>query len=183
VGRGVLEQIEEELGNDSALSTYPIAHAFERLERDQPELADHALRILSRPLDETALSLGYFLVMAIFLAFERTFGERLTSVSADGFERADQSLTLEEQLRAEHIEEPLELEDVVAIEQPGIIKFMHEHLEAALETGSVDQAAEPRDVDVDDVHVVYRMALVFTLALSHAVLPRDGGPLPAGANN
>ena len=43
--------------------------------------------------------------------------------------------------------------------------FVHVHLEAAL-----DDVGAEREVDVDDVHLVYQTMLVLTLALSHAVL-------------
>jgi hypothetical protein len=33
---------------------------------------------------------------------------------------------------------------------------------------------EEGNVDVDDVHAVYRVVVVLTLCLSHAVLPVDG---------
>ena len=36
------------------------------------------------------------------------------------------------------------------------------------------EPAEPREVDVDDVHAVYRSIVLLTLCLSHAVLPVDG---------
>ena len=34
--------------------------------------------------------------------------------------------------------------------------------------------SDERDVDVDDVHSVYRAVVLLTLCLSHAVLPVDG---------
>jgi hypothetical protein len=68
---------------------------------------------------------------------------------------------------------------VMAIEQPGILAFINEHVEAALEPsdGHGNAQSEERDVrevDVDDVHAVYRTVLVMTLALSHAVAPASG---------
>ena len=58
---------------------------------------------------------------------------------------------------------------------------MNEHVEAALEprdgSGHAPghgEGREARDVDVDDVHAVYRSVLVMTLALSHAVSPASG---------
>ena len=75
---------------------------------------------------------------------------------------------IEEELRARAPSEPLDLEDVVAQEQPGIVGFIHVHLEAALEDASSDHA-----VDVDDVHLVYQTMLVLTLSLSHAVVPDE----------
>ncbi|MBX3219674.1 MAG: hypothetical protein KF795_04075 [Labilithrix sp.] len=165
VGRDVLEYIEDELADGGLGAKSELDDAFERFERTQPALAQHAADILARPLDETALALGYFLTIAVWLAFERAFGARLTEVSEDERNAADAALELEEQLRATHSHEPLELEDVMAIEQPAVLAFVNEHVDAALEP----QDGDARDVDVDDVHVVYRNVLVQTLALSHAV--------------
>ena len=90
--------------------------------------------MLSRPLDETALALGYFLSIAIWLAFERTFGEpRLREVSEDALAATEQAIALEEELRAAHGDEPLDLDDVVSIEQPNVLAFVHEHVDAALD--------------------------------------------------
>lgn len=170
VDRDVLDRIEEELAENGLSPKSDLDDAFGRFERTQPALAARAANVLARPLDETALALGYFLTIAVWMAFERAFGTRLLEVSDDELEAANSALTLEEELRAKHADEPLELEDVMAIEQPGVLAFVNEHVEAALEPTD----AEPREVDVDDVHSVYRTVLVLTLALSHAVVPREG---------
>ena len=57
----------------------------------------------------------------------------------------------------------------VITEVPAILAFVNEHVEAALEPTEGE-----REVDVDDVHLVYRCVLLLTLALSHAVLPATG---------
>ena len=139
---------------------------FARFEDTQPALASHASEVLGRPLDDTALALGYFLTLAVWLGFETTFKGRLGTVDEAQLAATRTALAVEEELRASHTEEPLDLEDVVALEQPHALAFMNEHLEAALETTSV---AEDREVDLDDMHVVYRMVVVVVLALSHAV--------------
>jgi hypothetical protein len=170
VDRDVLDRIEEELAANGLSPKSDLDDAFGRFEETQGALAQQAAQVLARPLDETALALGYFLTIAVWLAFERAFGARLGEVSEQQLEAAESALTLEEELRAAHAEEPLELEDVMAIEQPGVLAFVNEHVEAALEPPE-DQ---PREVDVDDVHAVYRNVLVLTLALSHAVSPASG---------
>ena len=170
VDREVLDRIEEELAENGLSPKSDLDDAFGRFETTQQALTQNAAQVLARPLDETALALGYFLTIAVWLAFERAFGARLVEVDDQALEAAQSALTLEEELRATHSEEPLELEDVMAIEQPGILAFVNEHVEAALEPGD----GEPREVDVDDVHAVYRCVLVLTLALSHAVSPATG---------
>jgi hypothetical protein len=175
VDREILDRIEDELAENGLSPKSDLDDAFGRFEHTQPALAQLAAQVLARPLDETALALGYFLTIAVWLAFERAFGARLAEVDEQALEAAQSALTLEEELRATHADEPLELEDVMAIEQPGILAFVNEHVEAALEPGEMPaEPREPRDVDVDDVHAVYRNVLVMTLALSHAVLPATG---------
>ncbi len=177
VDRGILDRVEDELAENGLSPKSDLDDAFSRFEQTQPALAQLAAQILARPLDETALALGYFLTIAVWLAFERAFAARLGEVDEQALEAAQSALTLEEELRATHADEPLELEDVMAIEQPGVLAFVNEHVEAALEPGDGQQSGEgrePRDVDVDDVHAVYRNVLVMTLALSHAVLPASG---------
>lgn len=169
VGREVLDRVEEELADGGLGAKVELDEAFERFEKTQAALAQHAADMLSRPLDETALALGYFLTIAVWLAFERAFGSRLAEVTEEQRSAADAAMELEEQLRASHSDEPLELEDVMAIEQPHVLAFVNEHVEAALEPQE-----DGREVDVDDVHVVYRTVLVETLALSHAVAATGG---------
>jgi hypothetical protein len=173
VGRDVLDAVEDELASSSSsrVSTKSdLDDAFGRFERTQPALAAHVAQVLARPLDETALALGYFLTIAVWLAFERAFASRLREVADSELEAAEAALQLEEELRAAHASEPLDTDDVMAIEQPGILAFINEHVDAALEPTDADA----RDVDVDDVHQVYRTVLVMTLALSHAVSPASG---------
>ncbi len=195
VDASTLEQIERELADDSPRARGELDGAFARFEATQPNLADAISQVLSRPLDETALALGYFLSIAIWLAFERTFGEhRLREVTQDAIEATEQAIKLEEELRAAHGDEPFDLDDVVSIEQPNVLEFVHEHVDAALDPAlrvgdslapapppsPMDAAAEApapaeeREVDVEDVHGVYRAIVLLTLCLSHAVLPVDG---------
>jgi hypothetical protein len=176
-----LADIERDLADESPRARQELDGAFARFESSQPQLADAASQVLSRPLDETALALGYFLSISVFLAFERTFGAaRLREVSSDALAATEAAIHLEEELRASHGDEPLDLDDVVSVEQPNVLAFVHEHVDAALEPCSTADAeaeatsSEPREVDVDDVHRVYRVVVLITLCLSHAVIPVDG---------
>ncbi len=134
VGGATLDQIERELADDSPRARGELDAAFARFESTQPQLADTISQLLSKPLDETALALGYFLSISIWLAFERTFTEaRLREVSEDALAATDEAIKLEEELRAAHGDEPLDLDDVVSIEQPNVLAFVHEHVDAALD--------------------------------------------------
>jgi len=176
VSAQTLDQIERELADDSPRAHGELDGAFARFETTQPHLADTISQVLSKPLDETALALGYFLSISIWLSFERTFGDaRLREVSLDAIAATREAIALEEELRAGRGDEPLDLDDVVSIEQPNVLAFVHEHVDAALDPSARPESrAEPREIDVDDVHVVYRVIVLLTLCLSHAVLPVDG---------
>ena len=176
VEAATLEQIERQLADDSPGASTELDGAFTRFESTQPQLADALSHVLSRPLDETALALGYFLSITIWLAFERTFSAtRLREVSEDALKATDDAIELEQELRASHGEEPFDLDDVVSLEQPSVLAFVHEHVDAALDPeGRDEEGSQARDVDVDDVHAVYRAIVLLTLCLSHAVLPIDG---------
>ena len=172
VGKSILDSVEHELADDSALAQGELDRAFARFEATQPDLADTISHVLSKPLDETALALGYFLSIAIWLAFERTFGpSRLLAVSCDALNATDEAIRLEEELRAAKGDEPLDLDDIVSVQQPNVLAFVHEHVEAALDIR--DAGGPEGDIDVDDVHSVYRAVVLLTLCLSHAVVPID----------
>src|SRR5688500_18509918 len=99
VDRDELDSVEDELASTGMTSKTELDDAFGRFERTQPALAAHAAQVLGRPLDETALALGYFLTIAVWLAFERAFSKRLDEVSDAALEAAVAALALEEELR------------------------------------------------------------------------------------
>jgi hypothetical protein len=182
VASATIASVERELARDEDTTQRELNLAFRRFEETQPALALRIGDILAKPIDETALALGHFLSIAIWLAFDRAFGQRLEEVTDDALGATEAALALEEELRASHADEPLELDDVVAMEQPGVLAFVNEHVEAALDpraavrgqdAGGAEETGGD-EVDVDDVHLVYRAILVLTLALSHAVAPATG---------
>lgn len=160
----VLERIEERLAEDDDDSRQHLDDAFTRFEKTQPALAEKIAAILARPLDDTALALGYFLTLAIWLAFDETFGKDLQEVSETALTSVEEALALDEQIRLSDPAEAVDSDDVVAMEQPDVLAFVQEHLDAALE-------ANAEEVDVDHVHEIYRVVLIEVLALSYAVRP------------
>ena len=99
-------------------------------------------------------------------------------VSADALGATREAIQLEEELRAAQGDEPLDLDDVVSAQQPNVFAFVHEHVDAAMEPGMAPEGGRSRrDVDVDDVHAVYRAVILLTLCLSHAVVSVDGASL------
>jgi hypothetical protein len=157
-----LASVEEKLSDDDDQARARLDKAFTRFEATQPALANRVARALSRPLDETALALGYFLTLCVWLAFDSVFRGALDEVSATALLGAEESLKLDEQIRLADPVEAVESDEVVAMEQPDVLAFVQDHVDAALE-------ANARTVDVDDVHAVYEVVLIEVLALSYAV--------------
>lgn len=170
VPQHALETVREGLADDDEEARSQLDEAFERFERAQPALASHVAEALGRPLDETALALGYFLALTLWLAFEKAHGSHLDEVTEEQLAATDELLTLDEELRRADPAESLDSDDVIAMEQPHVLSFVHEHIDATLD-------AHAEDIDVDDVHVVYRTVLVEVLALSYAVRRPDGYPV------
>ena len=162
-----IDVVREGFSGDDDDAQKRLDEAFARFEVTQPDLAARLGEALEERLDETALALGYFLGIAIWLSFEHQFGSRLRRVDATALRAAQDALDLEGELRAGHPGEPLDVEDVVAREQPALMAFVNEHVETALEGGE-------RTVDVDDVYKMYGTMLVELLCLSHAVAPHPG---------
>lgn len=162
----VLASIEDQLAEDDDDSRKHLDEAFTRFEQTQPALAERISTVLASPLDETALALGYFLTLAIWLAFDDVFGTDLEEVSDTALVSVEEGLSLDEQIRLSDPAEAVDSDDVVAMEQPDVLAFVQEHLDAALEAN-----ANANEVDVDDVHTIYRVVLIEVLALSYAVRP------------
>jgi hypothetical protein len=166
-----LSDVEQQLGEDDDRARERLDEAFGRFEETQPALADRISKTLNGPLDDTALALGYFLTLAIWLGFDATFGTELAEVTETALAGVEESLQLDEQIRLSDPAEAVDSDDVVAMEQPDILSFVHEHLDAALE-------ANAGEVDVGDVHAVYRVVLVEILALSYAVKAPSNWAMP-----
>lgn len=171
VPENALTSIEDELGDDDEPARGRLDEAFARFERTQPALADRISRALSGPLDDTALALGYFLTLAIWLAFDRVFRADVAEVTETALLGVEEALQLDEQIRLSDPAEAVDSDDVVAMEQPHVLAFVHEHVDAALE-------ANADEVDVDDVHAIYQTVLVEVLALSYAVSPPSNWAMP-----
>jgi hypothetical protein len=104
------------------------------------------------------------------LAFERTHGTYIDEVKEEELQATDELLTLDEELRRADPAEALDSDDVIAMEQPHVLAYIHEHIDATLD-------AHAEEIDVDDVHTVYRVVLVEILALSYSVRKPEGYPV------
>jgi len=143
--------------------------AFEQFERGQPALAAYIGEALSDPLDDTALALGYFLALAIWMAFEKAQAEQLREVTEEDLLTTRELLDLDENLRRSDPSEMLDSDDIIAVEQPALLAFVNRHLDATLQ-------AHADSIDVDDVAQIHHAVLIEILALSYAVIRPLGFP-------
>ncbi len=167
-----LSDVEERLADDDMDSRQRLDDAFARFEQSQPALAERIANALSGAHDETALALGYFLTLSVWLAFDAAFGAELKEVGETELNSVEEAFSLDEQLRLSDPAEALDTDDVISMEQPHVLSFVNDHIDAALD-------ANGHEADVDDVHAVYRVVLIEVLALSYAVQAPSNWTMPA----
>lgn len=167
----VVVELEEQLDDDSALQEL-LDSAFRDMDRVQPVLSRWLAEKVSSPSDDLAQSLGYFLVVTVYLAFRDAFPSRLAVVDETALSLAQATFDADEELRRNDPTEVLETDDVVAIQQPALLQFVQHHLDQA-----VEQSGPSPDLPAFDL--IYRSVLVEVIALSHAVAP-SSGDLPQG---
>ena len=168
VSTETLERVEEGFDEDPE-SEAKLERAFSRFERTQPALATRVASTLQRLKEETSLALGYFLTLAVWLSFEQTFGVRLSEVADQDLDAARQAFKLDEELRKDDPEESVDTDDVIAMEQPNLVKFIREHIDVALE-------ANAKSIRIEEIDEVYQLALIELISLSYAVRPPDRFP-------
>lgn len=166
----VITGIEFWLGKSEEEAEARLSRAYDNFEAEQPTLSLSLARELSKHRDEVAMALGYFLTVIVFQAFHDSFGERLQNVDELAIESVKEAFTLDEQLRELDKVEALDSDDIVKMQQPHLVAFVHDHIEAALEVHG-------GEVDVDDIYSVYRTVLVELLVLSYAVVPPNGSSI------
>ena len=148
-----------------------VQSAMARFEARQPAIGARIQRLVRGSRDEAAVALGYFLLVGIFVAFERAFGERVAQVTEAELESVLAALRLEAELRADRSDDPLEVEDVLAVQQPALFGWVSEHIESTL-TASAELGND--DVDINDVDAVLSEVAAVILALSYAVSTPHG---------
>lgn len=168
----VLSDVEAFLGADEDLTESRLSETFQAFETSQPQLSAYIGSRLARTRDEVAMALGYFLTLALWMAFDRVHGGQLGLVDGIALQSVEEALTLDEELRGQDPSDGIESDDVVAMEQPDAIQFVQEHIDAALDVNA-------GDADVDAVHRVYRLVIVEVLALSYAVKPPGADVIPS----
>ncbi len=166
VSSATLEHVEGLLAEDDDESEARFEEAFARFEETQGSLSARVADALARPMPETALSLGYFLTLSVWMSFDELFGARLGEVSEQDLAAVEESLAFDAELRRGAPDDPVETDDVVAMEQPDIVRFVREHVSVA------NEGLEAR-AEVDAIDAIYRLALTEIIALSYAVTPPD----------
>ncbi|MEZ4256158.1 MAG: hypothetical protein R3A78_10700 [Polyangiales bacterium] len=162
-----IEGVEAELdvGDDAVQEV--LDAGYRDLDRRQPILSEWLAGEVSDREDELAQSLGYFLAIAVYMAFREAFGARLGQVDEPNLALALETLAFDEELRANDPTEVLNSDDVIALGQPVLIDFIQHHMREALE-----QAGD--EPDLESLDRVYRAVLVEIMALSHAVTAPEG---------
>jgi hypothetical protein len=91
-------------------------------------------------------------------------------ISIDELRSTTELFALDQDLRGDTSNDRLDTDDVVAMEQPALVEFVHESIQATLR-------AHGGDLDSDEMGEIYRMLLIQILALSYAVRSPAGFPL------
>lgn len=170
IPRYALDKVREEILIDGEDAHDRLDEAFEDFEEQQPVVASHVGQLLSRPLSEPAMALGFFLSLSIWLAFEHTHGAAVQCVTSEELHSTQELMTFDESLRAGEAQEPLDTADVIGMEQPALVEFVHEHMGATLDLRN------PK-VTPEEIQLIYRTVLIEILALSYAVQAPRGFPV------
>ncbi len=162
-----VDALEEQLGDGDERLQEVLDAGYREMDRLQPFLAEWLAQQVSSRADELAQSVGYFLAVTVYLAFREAFPTRLQQVDEISLQLAMDTLSTDEELRANDPHEVMESDDVVAMGQPALVGYVQHHFDEAL-----GQAED--EVDLDAFDGVYRAILVEVIALSHAVRSPDG---------
>ena len=99
----VLSEVEAWFGADEGHAEARLSETFARFEEAQPHLSAYIGTKLSRSRDEVAMALGYFLTLALWLAFDRAHGAAVDVVDTMALTGVEEALALDEQLRGQEI--------------------------------------------------------------------------------
>lgn len=173
VDEATITEVESALDEDGQLEG-ALDRGYRDLDRTQPRLATFLSEEIAARTDEVAQSLGYFLIVAVYLIFREAFPTRLVEIDEDALAAAVGSLETDEELRAEASDEVLETDDVIAMGQPAVLEFVQQHLQEAL-------AVAGEHAELDELDDVYRAVLVEVIALSQCVgSPTGESAAPSG---
>lgn len=167
VSASAIDALEAQLSAAEEQLQGELDRGYRDMDLGQPHLAEWLAEEVSSGHDELAQSVGYFLAVTVHMAFKEAFGRRLRLVDEASLELAQQTLAVDEELRANDPSEVFESDDVIAMGQPALVDFIQHHFDEAI--AQSDEATDLRAFDV-----VYRALLVEVIALSHAVDAPEG---------
>lgn len=172
ISASLIDRSEERAKRDDESS---LTAKITAMRGEQPHLFDDVQTRTSMRIDDLAKNLLVQMSALLVELFATAYPKRIAVITADDLRAVEQTLDVEEELRADSTDMTFELDDVVSREQPAAVAFLRRVLESSLEDES------DRDVDLDDVHAAYRRLLGYLLALSYAVEapPGTAAPLPA----
>ena len=162
-----IQAVEEQLGDEGDELQQTLDGTYREMDRKQPAIAQWLAEQVSGRNDDLAQSLGYFLVVTVYMAFREAFPTRLDEVDETNLKLAIDMLAADEELRANDPTELMESDDIVAMGQPVLLHFVQHHLDQALTQGG-------EDPDLEAFDHIYRAILVEVIALTHAVRSPDG---------
>lgn len=167
IDEDTLAGIEERLDIEGMDLQSLLDAGYAEIDREQPILSAWVADRVAACHDELAQSLGYFLVITVFLAFKDAAGSRLKQVDEEKIAFAEVLLETDEELRADDPLEVLESDDIIAIGQPALVEYIQHHM-----TEAVGQAeGEP---PVEEFDYVYRTLLIEVIALTESIAPPPG---------
>ena len=154
------------LAADAQSASALLAGEYALLQHSQPTLGDRIGDKLSLPLDDAARGLGVTLSLVVWRAFEHATPGALRVIEPIDWDNAEQFLQVDEELRRMDPRAMVESDDVIAMLQPEVARFVRKTVDATVRAYD--------EIDLDDVDAVYRLVLIEVLALSYAVMPPGG---------
>lgn len=162
ISEETLADIEQRLDVDGMDLQSLLDAGYAEIDSEQAILSAWVADRVAACHDELAQSLGYFLVITVFLAFKEAVGARLAQVDEEKIALAEVLLETDEELRAEDPLEVLQSDDIIGIGQPALVEYIQHHM-----TEAVGQAeGEP---PVEEFDFVYRTLLIEVIALTESV--------------
>jgi len=138
----VVQQLAEELSTAGEEVRTIVDRAYREFDVRQPTVSTFVAERINALADPTAVALGYFLSITVFMMFERAFGGRVREVNEEELLAAKEALDSEDELRQKDPAAWITSEDVVASHQPSVLAFVRQHLDAALEDDPSEDEGE-----------------------------------------
>jgi len=138
----VVQELSEELSTAGEDVRSIVDRAYREFDARQPIVSGFVAERVNALGDPTAIALGYFLSITVFMMFERAFSGRIREVTDEELHAAREALDSEDELRQKDAAAWITSEDVVASQQPNVLAFVRQHLDAALEGGADDGGEE-----------------------------------------